>query len=36
MAAPAAVEEKIDEIAESSFPVLDILADYGTTIAGIL
>lgn len=36
MAAPAAVEEKIDEISESSFPVLDILADYGTTIAGIL
>ena len=32
MSAPAAVEEKIDEIAESSFPVLDILADYGTSV----
>lgn len=36
MATEASVEAKVDELAESSFPVLEILADYGTTIAGIL
>ena len=36
MATPTAVEEKIDDIAESSFPILEILTDYGTTIASVL
>lgn len=36
MSTHTAAEAAIDDLAESSFPVLDILADYGTTIAGIL
>ena len=36
MATPTAVEEKIDDIAESSFPILEILVDYGTTVASVL
>ena len=36
MATESSVETKVDELAESSFPVIEILTDYGTTIAGIL
>ena len=36
MSTQTVAEAAIDDLAESSFPVLDILADYGTTIAGIL
>ena len=36
MATESSVETKVDELAKSTFPVLEILTDYGTTIAGIL
>ena len=36
MSTQTAAEAAIEDLAESSFLVLDILADYGTTIAGIL
>lgn len=36
MSTQTAAEAVIDDLAESSFPVFEILAGYGTTIAGIL
>lgn len=36
MSTQTAAEAAIDDLAESSFPVFEILAGYGTTIVGIL